>query len=117
MKNYLNFENEIKDLESEIDQLKDPYNQSGLSEVDTKKISKIEGELDEKLKMIYSNLDPWQTTMVARHEDRPKSKFFIDNLFEDFIPLSGDMNYRGHSKVYTHMTEVNEKSSKYFKII
>jgi acetyl-CoA carboxylase carboxyl transferase subunit alpha len=31
--------------------------------------------------------------MVARHEDRPKSKFFIDNLFEDFIPLSGDRFY------------------------
>ena len=45
------------------------------------------------LKMIYSNLDPWQTTMVARHEDRPKSKFFIDNLFEDFISLSGDRYY------------------------
>ena len=28
--------------------------------------------------------------MVARHEDRPKSKFFIDNLFDDFISLSGD---------------------------
>jgi len=93
MKNYLNFENEIKDLETEIDQLKDPYNQSGLSEVDTKKISIIQNQLDEKLKMIYSNLDPWQTTMVARHEDRPKSKFFIDNLFEDFTPLSGDRYY------------------------
>ena len=43
--------------------------------------------------MVYANLDPWQTTMVARHEDRPKSKFFIDNLFEDFIPLSGDRFY------------------------
>ena len=40
MKNYLNFENEIKDLEAEIDNLKDPYNQSGLSQVDTEKISK-----------------------------------------------------------------------------
>ena len=56
MKNYLNFETEIKNLETEIDKLKDPYNQSGLSEVDTKKISKIQSELDEKLKMIYSNL-------------------------------------------------------------
>ena len=90
MKNYLNFETDIKDLENEIDKLKDPFNQSGLSEVDTKKISKTQDELDEKLKTIYSNLDPWQTTMVARHEDRPKSKFFIDNLFEDFISLSGD---------------------------
>ncbi len=93
MKNYLNFETDIKNLETEIEKLKDPFNQSGLSEVDTQKISKIQNELDEKLKSIYSNLDPWQTTMVARHEDRPKSKFFIDNLFEDFILLSGDRHY------------------------
>ena len=93
MKNYLNFESDIKNLEDELDKLKDPYNQSGLSEVDTQKISQIQNEIDEKLKTVYSNLDPWQTTMVARHEDRPKSKFFIDNLFEDFIPLSGDRFY------------------------
>ena len=93
MKNYLNFETDIKELEGEIEKLKDPYNQSGLSEVDTQKISKTQNEIDEKLKSIYSNLDPWQTTMVARHEDRPKSKFFIDNLFKEFIPLSGDRYY------------------------
>jgi acetyl-CoA carboxylase carboxyl transferase subunit alpha len=93
MKNYLNFENDIKNLENELKKLKDPYNQEGLSEVDTKKISKSQEELNDKLKSIYSNLDPWQTTMVARHEDRPKSKFFIDNLFEDFISLSGDRYY------------------------
>jgi acetyl-CoA carboxylase carboxyl transferase subunit alpha len=29
MKNYLNFENEIKNLENEIEKLKDPYNQEG----------------------------------------------------------------------------------------
>jgi len=93
MKNYLNFETEIKDLETELDNLKDPFDQNGLSEVDTQKISKLQNQIDEKLKSVYSNLDPWQTTMVARHEDRPKSKFFIDNLFEDFIPLSGDRFY------------------------
>ncbi len=101
MKNYLNFENEIKNLENEIEKLKDPYNQEGLSEVDTQKISSTQVELDEKLKDIYSNLDPWQTTMVARHEDRPKSKFFIDNLFEDFISLSGDRHYGEDKSVLT----------------
>ena len=34
MKNYLNFETEIKDLENELEKLKDPYNEEGLSEVD-----------------------------------------------------------------------------------
>ena len=101
MKNYLNFETDIKNLELEIEKLKDPYNQEGLSEVDTQKISSTQTELDEKLKDIYSNLDPWQTTMVARHEDRPKSKFFIDNLFDDFISLSGDRYYGEDKSVIT----------------
>ncbi len=110
MKNYLNFETEIKDLESELEKLKDPYNKNGLSEVDTQKISKIQNELDEKLKLIYSNLDPWQTTMVARHEDRPKSKFFIENLFEDFISLSGDRHYGEDKSVLTGLARFNGKS-------
>ena len=110
MKNYLNFESEIKDLESEIEKLKDPYNQSGLSEVDTQKISKSQKEIDEKLKSIYSNLDPWQTTMVARHEDRPKSKFFISNLFEDFIPLSGDRHYGEDKSVLAGFAKFENES-------
>ena len=101
MKNFLNFETDIKNLELEIEKLKDPYNQEGLSEVDTQKISSTQSELNKKLKDIYSNLDPWQTTMVARHEDRPKSKFFIDNLFDDFISLSGDRYYGEDKSVIT----------------
>ena len=60
MKNYLNFEIDIKNLEDELEKLKDPYNQGGLSEVDTNKISKTQQELDKKLKEIYSSLDHWQ---------------------------------------------------------
>ena len=110
MKNYLNFETEIKTLEEELEKLKDPYDQSGLSEVDTKKISKMQIELDEKIKSIYSNLDPWQTTMVARHEDRPKSNFFIENLFDDFIPLSGDRYYGEDKSVLTGFAKFNNQS-------
>ena len=110
MKNYLNFETDIKNLEIEIDKLKDPYNQDGLSEVDTKKISESQKEIDNKLQEIYSNLDPWQTTLVARHEDRPKAKFFIDNLFEDFIPLSGDRFYGEDKSVLAGFAKFNEKS-------
>ena len=110
MKNYLNFETDIKNLENEIEKLKDPYNQDGLTEVDTQKIANTQAELDEKLKDIYSNLDPWQTTMVARHEERPKSKFFIDNLFEDFIPLSGDRYYGEDKSVLTGFAKFNGNS-------
>ena len=110
MKNYLNFEAEIKNLESELEKLKDPYNEEGLSEVDTNRISKTQEELNKKLNDIYSNLDPWQTTMVARHEDRPKSKFFIDNLFEDFISLAGDRYYGEDKSVITGFAKFDGQS-------
>ena len=110
MKNYLNFETEVKNLEVELEKLKDPYNQEGLSEVDTKKISKFQKEIDEKLKDIYSNLNPWQTTLVARHEDRPKAKFFIDHLFENFIPLSGDRFYGEDKSVIAGFAKFNNSS-------
>jgi len=110
MKNYLNFETEVKDLEAELDKLKDPYNQEGLSEIDTSKISDVQKQIDEKLSDIYSNLDPWQTVMVARHEDRPKAKFFIDNLFDEFIALSGDRFYGEDKSVISGFGKFNNKS-------
>jgi len=110
MKNYLNFETDIKNLEVELDKLKDPYNQEGLTEVDTDKISKIQSELNNKLDEIYSNLDPWQKALVARHEDRPKSKFFIENLFEDFITLSGDRFYGEDKSVIAGFAKFSERS-------
>jgi acetyl-CoA carboxylase carboxyl transferase subunit alpha len=48
--------------------------------------------------------------MVARHEDRPKSKFFIDNLFEDFIPLSGDRHYGEDNAVLTGFAKFEGQS-------
>ena len=110
MKNYLNFEKDIKELDEQLEKLKDPYNQSGISEVDTQKISKTQDEINSKLQSIYSNLDPWQTTMVARHEDRPKSKFFIDNLFDEFISLSGDRYYGEDKSVIAGFAKFNNQS-------
>jgi acetyl-CoA carboxylase carboxyl transferase subunit alpha len=48
--------------------------------------------------------------MVARHEDRPKSKFFIENLFEDFVPLSGDRYYGEDESVLSGFGKFNGKS-------
>ena len=48
--------------------------------------------------------------MVARHEDRPKSKFFIDNLFQDFISLSGDRYYGEDKSVLTGLAKFEDKS-------
>ena len=100
MKNYLEFEKEIKTLEDEIDNLKSPFGNEGISEVDTNKIKKTQEEINDKLKNIYSNLNSWQKTLVARHEDRPKANFYIKKIFSNFTALSGD-RYFGDDKSVT----------------
>lgn len=93
MRNYLEFESEIKALEQQLEKLKDPFSNEGLAEVDTEKINKIQNELNEKIQEVYSNLNRWQKTLLARHEERPRAKFFIDSLFSNFINLSGDRQF------------------------
>ena len=110
MKNYLEFEKEIKLLETDLDSLKSPFGSEGISEVDTQKIKSTQEEINEKLKLTYSNLNSWQKTLVARHEDRPKAKFYIENLFQDFIPLSGDRFYGEDKSVLAGFAKFNEKS-------
>jgi len=111
MKTYLEFEKEIKNLEEELEKLKDPYDKKeGISEVDTQKINDIQNEIDEKLKASYSNLTNWQKTQVARHEERPKAKYFIENLFTDFINLSGDRRFSEDESVLAGFAKFENRS-------
>ena len=110
MKNYLNFEKDIKSLENEIEKLQDPFAKDGITQVETGKLAKLQNDLSSKLNEIYSNLDPWQTTMVARHEDRPKAKFFIDNLFENFFPIHGDRLFGEDKSLISGLATFQNKS-------
>ena len=110
MKSYLEFERDIKVLEEELEKLKDPFNKEGLSEVDTNKISQIQNEINDKLKASYANLNAWQKTQIARHEERPKAKFFIENLFTNFINLSGDRHFSEDEAVLAGFAEFEGRS-------
>ena len=61
--------------------LKSPVHDS-ISEVDTNKIKSTQDQINSKLKSIYSNLNSWQKTQVARHEDRPRASFYIKKIFK-----------------------------------
>ena len=90
MKNYLDFEKEVKSLEDNLEASKNPFDKDGISEVDTVKIKKIQEEINEKLDGIYSNLNSWQKTLVARHEDRPRANFYIKkNIFPIYFVIRG----------------------------
>ena len=110
MKNYLEFEKEIKNLENELTNLRDPFDKEGISEVDTDKIHSLQAEIDQKLTNIYSNLNRWEETLVARHEDRPRAKYYIENIFSDFINLCGDRNIAEDSSVLVGFAKFFDQS-------
>ena len=110
MKNYLEFEKEIKSLEEEVDGLKSPFGSEGISEVDTKKIYDTQNEINEKLKETYANLNSWQKTLVARHEDRPKANFYIKKIFSQFTLLSGDRYFGDDKSVIAGFGLIDNKS-------
>ena len=110
MKSYLEFEHDIKALEEELEKLKDPFNKEGLSAVETEKISQLQSQIDDGLKTSYANLNAWQITQVARHVERPKAKFFIENLFTNFINLSGDRRFSEDEAVLTGFAQFEGQS-------
>ena len=110
MKNYLDFEKEIKTLEQEVDELKSPFGSEGISEVDTKKIKDTQIEINDKLKETYAKLNSWQRTQVARHEDRPKANYYIKKIFSQFTLLSGDRYFGDDKSVIAGFGMIDEKS-------
>jgi acetyl-CoA carboxylase carboxyl transferase subunit alpha len=110
MKNYLEFEKEIKQLEQDVENLKSPFGSEGISEVDTKKIKDIQDQLNEKLKITYANLNSWQKTLVARHEDRPRANYYIKKIFDKFTPLAGDRFFADDKSVIAGFGVIGNKS-------
>tara|TARA_B100000579_G_scaffold389693_1_gene363692 strand:+ start:3329 stop:4435 length:1107 start_codon:yes stop_codon:yes gene_type:complete len=110
MRNYLEFEKEIKSLEQEVESLKNPFGSEGISEVDTQKIKNTQEEINQKLKQTYDNLNSWQRTLVARHEDRPRANFYIKKIFSNFTALSGDRFFGDDKSVIAGFGTIDNKS-------
>lgn len=89
MRNYLDFESPIKELNEQIQKLKDSAVKTGVN-VDTA-VQELERALEEKTREIYKNLDPWQRVQLSRHPDRPYALEYIEALTEGtWIELHGD---------------------------
>ena len=110
MRNYLDFEKEIKILEDDLEASKNPFDKDGISEVDTVKIRKTQDEINEKLKSTYSTLNSWQKTLVARHEDRPRANFYIKEIFSNFTLISGDRLFADDKSIIAGFGVIDNKS-------
>jgi acetyl-CoA carboxylase carboxyl transferase subunit alpha len=56
-------------------------------------IAELQSKLTRVSDEIYSNLTPWQKTLVARHPQRPYTLDFINLLIEDWGEIAGDRKF------------------------
>jgi acetyl-CoA carboxylase carboxyl transferase subunit alpha len=91
MRYYLDFEKPIEEFETKIDELK---RLSDGSDIDiTSEIKKLDKKIKDLRTEIFSNLSPWQKTLIARHPDRPYTLDYLSLLTNDFVELHGDRRF------------------------
>jgi acetyl-CoA carboxylase carboxyl transferase subunit alpha len=63
---------------------------------------------DEKLKEIYTNLQPYEIVEIARHPERPHTEDYISNIITDFVELHGDRYFGDDPAMITGIGRLNE---------
>jgi acetyl-CoA carboxylase carboxyl transferase subunit alpha len=89
---YLDFEKSIAEIETKIEELSALAESSGAEAMGVE-LSRLKQKASKQLEDIYSKLDPWQKTQVARHPDRPRFKDYVAALVTDFVEMSGDRSF------------------------
>ncbi len=85
----LAFEKPILDLEQELAALNDDGNTSK----ESSKIRKLQNQIAEVTRELYSDLSPWETVQVARHQNRPYTRDYLSLVFDEFVELHGDRKF------------------------
>jgi acetyl-CoA carboxylase carboxyl transferase subunit alpha len=85
-KKCLPFEKEIYAMEEALAQLEANAN----GQMGGEEVRRLRRELANLKRKIYSDLQPWQTVLVARHPERPQLLDYLDLIFDEFVELHGD---------------------------
>ncbi len=92
MHTYLEFENQIADLDGKIAELRAMADDEGAIAIE-QEILQLERKAQKSLADLYRGLDAWQKTQVARHPDRPHFLDYAKTLFSEFVSLAGDRKF------------------------
>lgn len=89
MRQFLDFEKSVAELETkifELQRVEDSSDDVNISE----ELKQLIEKADKQLIALYAKLTPWQKVQVARHAQRPHALDYIQAFIEDFTPLAGD---------------------------
>ena len=58
--------------------------------------------------MNNEKLDAWSIVEKARHKDRPNTRFYIEYVFDEFVELHGDRNFRDDKSIVGGIASINK---------
>lgn len=101
---YLDFERPIIDLENRLEKLRMADDGSDRNLRD--EIGKLEKKIGKIRKEIFSNLNRWQITQLARHPNRPYMLDYVNLCFKNFLEIHGDRAFRDDPPVVCGFAEL-----------
>ncbi len=90
MRNYLEFERPIIELQHKLDDLRRHASRHTPDLELEQEIARIEQKLAETRQQIFENLTAWQRVQLARHPRRPYTLDYLQTAFSGFQELHGD---------------------------
>jgi acetyl-CoA carboxylase carboxyl transferase subunit alpha len=105
---FLDFEQQVSELENKIEQLRYVQDDSALDISD--EIGRLQKKSQSLTKDIYAKLTPWQISQVSRHPQRPYTLDYIQHLFTDFEELHGDRAYADDPAIVGGLARFNGQS-------
>jgi len=104
--NFLEFEQPIAELEAKIDELR--HVAQGETEINiTEEIARLESKSRALTKSVFSSLNAWQISQLARHPQRPYFLDYVTNIFSDFQELHGDRAFRDDAAIVGGLARID----------
>ncbi|MBH9973135.1 MULTISPECIES: acetyl-CoA carboxylase carboxyltransferase subunit alpha [Commensalibacter] len=91
MRQFLDFEKSVAELENKIYELQRVETATEINIAE--ELQTLTEKAEKQLRVIYNKLTPWQKVQVSRHAQRPHALDYIKGMIENFMPLAGDRLY------------------------
>ena len=102
---FLDFEKPIEEIRARIESLRRVQAESDVNLSD--QITALEKKSSAVAKTIFSQLDAWQVTQLARHPMRPFTMDYVNRIFTDFCELHGDRAYSDDKAIVAGLARLN----------
>ena len=101
----LDFEREIRDLESQIESAERLRAAGsvppGTAVPTAEDVERMRTECSDRLVELYGSLSAWNTVRVARHPSRPQTRDYAARMCRDFCELHGDRRFGDDPAIVT----------------